>query len=327
MNETIDYDQNLKSDNSAIPILGLPWLYRIIHIERRNLDKNLKMNIAHLYHDKASIYVAWVSSKIDDRLLSGALATPRWSSKLISNQGQVLIQRLLPVEQPSVHINLLETIPYEWMQTRDVIQDAKDILLSLPTYFIQLFNAIFWDYTRFYRFLLSPSSLNGHHNCKHGNFIHTIEVAKNAMNLAENRPMVSREILLMATLLHDAGKADEYQFNYKRNAFEMSARGALIGHKLSIIEWVAAAIAQYKIQIPEQQYLALMHALTAVKGAPDWIGLREPVSPECHLLSMADRLSGHDDLFDQTKPINNGFGKFHKHLRGRAYLVNATPRK
>ena len=64
-----------------------------------------------------------------------------------------------------------------------------------------------------------------------------------------------------------------------------------------------------------------MHALTAVKGAPDWVGIREAISPEANLLSIADRLSGQENLFQQTRPLDHGFGKYHKHLKGRPYLT------
>ena len=36
---------------------------------------------------------------------------------------------------------------------------------------------------------------------------------------------------------------------------------------------------------------------------------------------MADRLSGQDDLMEQTLPNNIGFGEYHKHLKGRPFLI------
>ena len=312
-------DSNADEDSRA----GLPWIFRIVSIERRPLANHLKRNIAHLYHDQAAVSVTWDTTKVDERLSAGSLVSPRWSNKPLSEQGYLQIQRLLPVERASMHVNLFDTIPYEWMQERSKLKEAKVLMDLLPESFKCLFNAIFWDYRRFYRFVVGPSSLNGHHNWKHGNLMHTIEVANHAAQLAEIRPMVNRDVLVLAAFLHDAAKADEYQFNYRRNCFELSPRGTLIGHKLTIIEWIAAAMALYPITIADQHYLGLMHALTAVKSAPDWMGLREPVSPECHLLSLADRLSGNDDLFKQTKPKQEGFGKYHKHLRGRAYLTQS----
>jgi len=320
MNAPLDHPSFMPTHTHR-PITDLPWAFRILHIVSKDLPNQMKMHHAELYHDKASVSVAWTSRNSDDRLVIGKLVTPRWSSQLMSTGGKVIINRLLPLEKPSLSIHLFDTIPYEWMKNRSIIQEASRLTSMLPDYFVRLINAIFWDQQRFYRFITGPSSLNGHHHSKHGNFIHTIEVANNALKLCEGRLMVSESLLLIGALLHDAAKADEYDFNVERRRFEISTRGALIGHKLTIIEWIASAIAQYNIEIPEAEYLGLIHLLSAVKGAPDWIGLREPVSPECHLLSMADRLSGHDDLLNQTKPKSQGFGGYHKHLRGRPYII------
>ena len=80
-------------------------------------------------------------------------------------------------------------------------------------------------------------------------------------------------MLVLAGLLHDTGKADEYRWVHRR--FELSDRGHLIGHRHTLLEWLAAARAQYRVMVPEAHYLALIHVLTAAKGAPAWLGLRE----------------------------------------------------
>jgi len=310
---------NVNQDH-AVPIIDLPWLFRLVRLEQSKLANGCYRFQASLFHEKASIAVTWINSKADDRLAAGSLVTPRWTSKTVCTQGQIIVNRLLPVNMPS-NVNLFDTVPYEWVKDRQVINHARELIDGLPTHFIKLINGIFWDYRRFYRFLVGPSSLKGHHIDKHGNLRHSIEVANNALMLAKDRKTICTHVLATAALLHDAGKADEYEFNYQRHCFEISARGVLLGHKLSIVEWIAAAVAQYQIIIPENQLLSLLHALTATKGVPDWVGIREPVSPEANLLSIADRLSGQDDLFTQTMPSTEGFGRYHRHLRGRPFLV------
>jgi 3'-5' exoribonuclease len=60
-------------------------------------------------------------------------------------------------------------------------------------------------------------------------------------------------------------------------------------------------------------------------GHPDrcaeWLGIREPVSLEATILSAADRLSGQADLVSRMAPEEAGFGGYHKHLKGRPYVV------
>jgi len=308
------------NQDHAVPIIDMPWLFRLVRLNQAKLPNSGYRFQACLFHEKASIAVTWINSKADERLTAGSLVTPRWTSKTVCTQGQIIVNRLLPVNMPG-NINLFDTVPYEWVKDREVINHARALVNELPMHFVKLINGIFWDYRRFYRFLVGPSSLKGHHNDKNGNLLHSIEVANNALMLAKTRKIICPHVLATAALLHDAGKADEYEFNYQRQCFEISARGALLGHKLSIVEWIAAAVAKYQINIPENQLLSLLHALTATKGVPDWVGIREPVSPEANLLSIADRLSGQDDLFTQTMPSKEGFGRYHRHLRGRPFLV------
>ena len=44
----------------------------------------------------------------------------------------------------------------------------------------------------------------------------------------------------------------------------MSDRGRLIGHRLSCIEWVAAALARWRIRLPAGHETAFLHILGAV---------------------------------------------------------------
>lgn len=324
MNKPVEEYQTTNAVSHEIPNIEFPSIFRVVKMTKERLFDDLHLNIAELYHDQATLSVSWITPKNEESISLGILVTPRWKNQPICTGGCIHVHELTAVTRPSIDVNLFETIPYEWIKARETVKLAKALIACLPAHFAVLFAAIFWDYKRFYRFLVGPSSLRGHHNWKHGNFIHTIEVASNAIKLAEDRPNVCREVLIIAALLHDAAKADEYRQNHQKSCFEISTRGALIGHKMTIVEWIAGAIAQFQITIPTHQYLGLMHALTAVKGCPDWIGLREPVSPECLLLSMADRLSGQDDLIDQTLPVNGGFGKYHKHLKGRPFVIHAA---
>lgn len=301
---------------------SLPGIFRLTRIEHKPSENGLTTCTAQIYHEKASLRVTWGCRQPDTRLYEGALVSPRWlGHSTRSEQGAVRISRLVLLEIPQKGAALFDTVPHEWVRDRALVERARALVGILPSHLTLLFNGLFWDGRRFMRFVVGPSSLNGHHNGRNGNLLHTVEVAETALKLAENRNGVCLDVLLMAALLHDAGKADEYAFNYRRGVFEISDRGALIGHKLTVLEWIAAAMAKNRILMPETHYLGLVHALTSAKGAPDWVGVRESRSLEAMLLSTADRLSGQQDLVDQLAPEHDGFGRYHPHLRGRPYLV------
>lgn len=107
----------------------------------------------------------------------------------------------------------------------------------------------------------------------------------------------------------------------------LSNRGRLVGHRWTALEWVAAAKARWSIAIPETEYLALVHTLTATHGAPQWMGLRSPSTPEAGLLSTADKLSGNDALMVLCQPPGGGWGQHHPHLKRQPFYLPAQPAK
>lgn len=298
----------------------LPAIFRLTAYDHHPVTGNVIQFTASLFHEQASLRVTWTSRQLDSRLHVGALVSIRWLGRPTTFGGAIRISRLVLIEIPEASINLFSLVPSSWVPDRELVGQGKALVELLPRSFMHLFNAIFWDDHRFHRFLVGPSSMSGHHNGPNGNMRHSIEVAETALRLVDIHRRVCMPVLILGALLHDAGKADEYRYA-GGNRFDMSSRGALLGHKLTVVEWIAAARARHRVVLPEAHYLSLLHALTAVKGAPDWVGMRQPQSMEASILSMADRLSGQHDLFERHAPAVEGFGRYHKHLRGRPFVV------
>jgi 3'-5' exoribonuclease len=297
----------------------LPRIFRIQSIERLPSAGHNVRNTAVLFHEGASIRVEWETQHPDTRLVVGSLASIRWSGSPKSVEGSIRIARLVPVERPEVGLNLFETIPARWLKDRDLAKRAARLWEYLPSNYRQLFNAVFWEGRRFQRFVIGPSSMKGHHAERNGNLRHSIEVAERALALATSDGAASVPMVVLAGLLHDAGKADEYRFRHRK--FELSDRGRLIGHRLTVVEWIAVARVTYCVEIPETDYLALIHALTSTKGAPAWSGMREPQSLDATILSAADRLSATGELIRKCAPTETGFGGFHPHLGVRPFVL------
>jgi 3'-5' exoribonuclease len=268
-----------------------------------------------LFHEQAGLKVEWLCRHPDSRLTAGAWCRSA-GSVARPTTGAIRISRLVKLERPEASLNPLPRSPTVGSRT-GLWWRAGQLWEGLGRPLQHLFNAVFWDHHRFQRYLDGPSSLAGHHNGRNGNFRHAVEVAERARALASHHAEAHLPVLLASSLLHDAGKAEEYRFNGRHRRFEMTERGTLLGHKHTVLEWIAAARAQHRVIVPEAHYLALLHAITAAKGAPDWLGLREPLSLDAHILSMVDRLSGQADLVARNAPTQGGFGAYHRHLGGR----------
>ena len=303
----------------------LPPIFRVQSIERHPGAHGDILNRAVLFHEQASLSVEWLTRHADIRLTRGSQVSIRWLGRPASCDGHVRISRLVLLERPEAETNLFDLVPHGWVADRELVARASALWEGLPRGFRHLFNAMFWDSRRFQRYLMGPSSLGHHHSGLNGNLRHCVEVAERALRMAEGQDLANRAILAIGGLVHDAGKADEYRFDHVRRCFSMSDRGALIGHRETLQQWIAAAMASHRVILPEAHYLGLIHALTAAKGAPAWLGLREPRSIEATILSMADRLSGEEELYARLAPAEGGFGRYHKQLRYRPFVVGLGP--
>lgn len=273
-----------------------------------------------LVNSKSTLEIRWPRKGWERNLQIGDVVSVKFNHIVPPASGKKIISRLVKLQQPTSSINIFDLVPFDWVQDRSLIQRASAILNSISEAHRLLFNAIFWNADRFKRFCIQPSSLIGHHSELNGNLRHTVEVAEFMCKLCTERSFANLDLGILAALLHDSGKSDEY-IATNHGSWYMSERGKLLGHKITALEWISAATAKWNIQLPKDHYEGLLHVLTAAPNAPEWLGIRQPALPEAHLLSIADRLSGSDDLMHKTVNISGGFGQSHKHLKSPPFLV------
>ena len=275
-----------KQTNNSAPIN----VYRLVALHCRHDGKEYR-NSALLYRDGKTSEVEWTSKILPDtRLKPGAIVSQRFGRLASAECGNIKISRLVLLERPETAINLFDLVPASWVANRDLLERASELFTNLPYYFQAMFNAIFWCGDRFKRYCVGQSSIRNHHAFANGNLEHSIEVAEIMLSLLPIYPDGNRGVTIMAGLLHDAGKADEYSERYGDTV--LSHRGRLLGHKVTIVEWIAIAREKIRVGVPDAIYISLVHALTAVGSTAAYSGMREAKTPEARLLSHADRLSG-----------------------------------
>lgn len=295
-------------------------LYRVVGFDVRPEDGG-HLCSASLYRAGETLRVCWIAATPPSKIRgSRSVASVRGPIETAAATGdEIRIRHLAILERPEPSANLFDLVPDDWVKDHDLVEKARALIAALPENERWLFNAIFWDADRFWRFCTGPSSMYGHHAERCGNLRHCVEVAMHMKREFTDRQAdtdaIGRAVLL--GLLHDAGKADEYRLG-TGGRHVMSDRGRLVGHRQTIAQWIAVAIAQWRIPIGERQVLAMLNALIGVSGAPDWMGLPRPATLEARLLPMADRWSGQSDLIARQS-AETGWGTPHRHLGGAPY--------
>ncbi len=268
-----------------------PAYYRLVSITRLPASHGQGVtNLASLYHDQEELLVTWQSPQVDCRLKRGCHVAIRGRTSLAPSGDAWRIQRLDLLEKPLPGVNPFETIPASWVRDRSWIARAGDLWQRLSRQFQHLLTAVFWDARRFERFLTGPAALSSYRPLPNANLRHAVETAEQAIALAHGLSAVSPSVLIAAALLHDAGKADDYRLTPERNGYAFSERGLLVGSRHTVLEWLAVARGRDGVIVPDRQYLALIHALTATPGASA-LGIREPQTIEATILSVAHRVS------------------------------------
>lgn len=269
----------------------LPNIFRLVNITRLPGPNGRGVtNEATLFHEQASLKVVWTSPQVDCRLKCSCYVAVRGLDRKTLDRDCQQIKRLDRLDKALPTINPFETIPLSWVRDRSWVHRAASLWEQLSRPFQHLVTAVLWDGGRLERFLTGPAALHGYPPYPNGNLRHAVETAEQAKLLANGMPDVCNSVLIAAAFLHDAGKADDFRLTPERVGYEFSERGRLVGYRHTILEWLAVARCKDGVIVPESQYLALVHALTATRGA-EHLGIRGPQIIEATILSVADQVT------------------------------------
>lgn len=316
-------------------------LARVLKLRQAQDGAQLKTLATAWYQGKLT-ELTWVQTRPSLVLQSGQLI--RFSAEhpgASASMHAIKVQDVRLAANVDPDVFLLNTVPKSWLPEAKAnpgdsaaepspVEDLSGMWGSLSRQMRAWLNAVFWfQPMRLYWFLCAPASMNHHHARKHGLFIHSVDCAQRAITAAWHDDLVNTDVLLLAALLHDLGKANEYLWNDTKKCWSLSDRGALMGHRLTTLEWMAAArgLLSDNDSPTEMEVLAVYHAINA-SNAPDWAGLRSPRTPEVFYLASVDGLSGQCDLIRSHAIPNAVRGRYHAQFRGGAYVTasNASQR-
>ncbi len=110
----------------------------------------------------------------------------------------------------------------------------------------------------------APCSRGGHHAYLGGLLEHTVAVATLALETCTLHPRLNSDLLLSAAILHDVGKAREFEYGAE---ISLSDEGALLGHVTIGAQMVSERATRIG-GLPREKLLALLHCILGHHG-PD----------------------------------------------------------
>ena len=181
-------------------------------------------------------------------------------------------------------------IPQMYRQVMDLIDSIKNPYLKRIT-------GVFFENDIFERkFKQHSAAKSVHHGFVGGLLEHTLSVAENCDFFAKQYPMLNRDLLVSAALLHDIGKLWELS-SFPRNDY--TDEGQLLGHIMIGATKISNQIDQIE-GFPHTLRNELLHCILAHHGELEYGSPKKPALAEALALSFADNLDAKMETFREA---------------------------
>jgi 3'-5' exoribonuclease len=182
---------------------------------------------------------------------------------------------------PGVLDNLVETSPEDhrelWAEFQGFVDGIKNDELRMTV------RGVFEEIGETFRW--SPAAVAMHHAYRHGLLEHTVHMARACRALLPLYAEVDPDLAMAGVLLHDAGKAIEYEGTL---ATKRSRRGILQGHV--VLGYQLARKHGIKARLESERLERLEHIILSHQGEPEWGAAVYAATPEAVFVSMIDNL-------------------------------------
>ncbi len=199
---------------------------------------------------------------------------------------------------PSMSPEMSDFLPTSGRPIDQMEKELQQLITSLDKPWQALVSHIILDREFLTLYTNAPAARSMHHAYVGGMLEHTLSMASIAQFLIGHYPYVNRNLLISGILLHDMGKAIEYETT---TSFEFSDDGRLVGHiarAAIIIEAAAAEVGG----IPDVDLRQLLHLVLSHHGTQEWGSPVVPKTLEAILLHQLDLLDSRiQGFFDHLR--------------------------
>jgi len=139
----------------------------------------------------------------------------------------------------------------------------------------------------------APASVSIHHTYIGGLLEHTLNVVKICETMVTIYPVIDRDLLITAALLHDIGKIEEYSFN---KVIEHTDQGKLLGHIAIEIVFLNKEVDKIA-SFPDELKMEFLHLILSHHGEYEYGSPKIPQTVEASVLAYADLLDSKVESF------------------------------
>lgn len=232
-----------------------------------------------------------------------ALDYIRVEGQVVSFQGalQLNIRRVRRLSEGEYDVS--EYMPCTKKDTAEMYKELLGYIDSLKdAQFKLLAESYYKEDPKFKEMFLSHSAAKTmHHNFVGGLLEHTVSVTKLCAYLADNYPVLDRDLLLTAAMFHDVGKLSEISA-FPENDY--TDAGQLLGHIYIGADWLSKRMDKLG-GFAVKRKNELLHCILSHHGELEYGSPKKPELAEALALSMADnldaKLAGVTALFEGTE--------------------------
>lgn len=197
-------------------------------------------------------------------------------------------------------------LPKSSKSVEEMLAELRELISNINNpYCQQVLQLIFSEngltsVSKISKFAVSPAGKLWHHNRIGGLLEHTLAVAHICNQVAqhyaqsEEKPLIDRDLLITAALLHDIGKIESYRT--EKGFIELTDEGRLLGHIPIGYQIVETAIEQIP-DFPRELRKQLLHLILSHHGELEQGAPVVPMTLEAIILYYVDELDSKVDAF------------------------------
>lgn len=198
---------------------------------------------------------------------------------------QVVIKKM-----ESISPDMIDPSDFLPQTSRDIegmLERLIKITETIKTDYLKaLIDAFFKDKEFVNKFKTAPAAKKMHHAYIGGLLEHTLSMVSLAEKIAGHYSGIDRDLLLSGTVLHDIGKIDEFEYQFK---IDYSDKGRLLNHIVIGLKMVDDKLSGIE-HFPEDQMLLLKHLIVSHHGTREFGSPEPPKTIEAVLLNYIDEI-------------------------------------